>query len=123
MRSARGKITRLNFENSLIDSTFRLLITEDVPVVITMAMFVIFLVGFLVGTYVIALIAKFIGGALKPSLPSLEAPVRKVVVRRRTIQVGSGDDSRDQNVLPNSYNQPASQAKPRPKVVESSLAG
>jgi hypothetical protein len=94
-----------------------------VPVVITMAMFVIFLVGFLVGTYLIALIAKFIGGALKPTLPSLEAPVRKVVVRRRTIQVGSGDDLRDQNVLPNSYNQPASQAKPRPKVVESSLAG
>ncbi|MCX6213754.1 hypothetical protein [Spirosoma sp.] len=70
------------------------------PVVITMAMFVIFLVGFLVGTYVIALIAKFIGGALKPTLPSLEAPVRKVVVRRRTIQVGAGDGSRDQNVLP-----------------------
>ncbi|GAB3740027.1 hypothetical protein GCM10028818_56350 [Spirosoma horti] len=88
-----------------------------------MAMFVIFLVGFLVGTYVIALIAKFIGGALKPTLPSLEAPVRKVVVRRRTIQVGAGDGSRDQNVLPTSYTQPASQAKPRPKVVASSLAG
>lgn len=97
------------------------------PVITAMAMFVIFLVGFLVGTYVIAIIAKFIGGALKPTLPSLEAPVRKVVVRRRTIQVGSRDDSRQQDVLTNSYNQSASSAKPRPgvarpKVVESGVA-
>ena len=80
------------------------------PVKTAMAMFVIFLVGFLVAAYAIALIVKFIGGALKPTLPSPEAPVRKVVVRRRTVRVVT----RPEDLQP---------VKPRPKVVETSVAG
>lgn len=75
---------------------------------IATAMFVLVLVGFVVGAFAVACITKFIGGALKPTLPSLDAPVRKVVVRHRTVQAGSQAktfnqesryDSKDQSKL------------------------
>lgn len=59
---------------------------ENVPVITAEIMFVLFLVGFLVGTLALSLVIKLVGGALKPTFSSHEAPVRKVIVRRRVIQ-------------------------------------
>ena len=86
MDSATAKIKRLDFEISVIGSTFPWLIMENVPVITAEIMFILFLVGFLVGTFALSLVIKLIGGALKPTFPSLNAPVRKVIVRRRVIQ-------------------------------------
>ena len=86
MDSATAKIKRLNFEISVIGSTFPWLIVENVPIITAEIMFILFLVGFLVGTFALSLVVKLIGGALKPTLPSVDAPVRKVVVRRRVVQ-------------------------------------
>ena len=86
MDSATVKIKPLYFEISVIGSTFRWLIMENVPIITAEIMFILFLIGFLVGTFALALVVKLIGGALKPTLPSVDAPVRKVVVRRRVVQ-------------------------------------
>ena len=86
MDSATVKIKPLYFEISVIGSTFRWLIMENVPVITAEIMFILFLVGFLVGTFALSLVVKLIGGALKPTFPSLDAPVRKVIVRRRVIE-------------------------------------
>ena len=83
------------------------------------AMFVLFLVGFLVGTYAIALIAKFIGEALRPTLPSIEAPVQKIVVRRRTVQVGTQAEAVYSQQTPDKMTR--SSEKPRPKVTEAGI--
>ncbi len=86
MDSVTVKLKRLYFEISVIGSTFRWLIMENVPIITAEIMFILFLIGFLVGTFALALVVKLIGGALKPTLPSVDAPVRKVVVRRRVVQ-------------------------------------